>query len=97
MPLRFSQKKEEDVPRPGSSGKVNLDLLAIRDQMTKLASGMVLEIETEGEKAVRGTKMLVTRAANQLGTRWHHWNVGSKVFAKPADAIRRRGRRKKTE
>jgi hypothetical protein len=97
MHLKFSQKKEDEVPQPGASGKINQDLLTIRDQMAKLASGMVLEIETEGEKAVRGTKMLVTRAANQLGTRWQHWNVGSKVFAKPADAIRRRGRRKKTE
>ncbi len=97
MPLRFAQKKEEEVPRPGASGKINQDLLAIRSEMTKLGSGMVLEIETEGEKAVRGTKMLVTRAANQLGTRWQHWNVGSKVFAKPAEAIRRRGRRKAGE
>jgi hypothetical protein len=97
MPLRFNQRKEEEVPRPGASGKVNQDLIAIKNEMSKLGSGMVLEIETEGEKAVRGTKMLVTRAANQLGTRWRHWNVGSKVFAKPEDATRRRGRRKKTE
>ena len=93
MPLKFSQRKQEEVPTPSASGKVNQDLLAIREEMSKLTAGMVLEIEAGSEKAVRGTKMLVTRAANQMGTRWRHWNVGTKVFARPADAIRRRGRR----
>ena len=93
MPLKFSQRKQEEVPTPSASGKVNQDLLAIREEMSKLTADMVLEIEAGSEKAVRGTKMLVTRAANQMGTRWRHWNVGTKVFARPADAIRRRGRR----
>ena len=58
---------------------------------------MILKIETGGEKAVRGTKMLVTKAANQLGTKWRHWNVGSTVFAKPMEAVRKRGRKPKGE
>jgi len=66
--------------------------------MKKLGSDMVLEIETGSEKAVRGAKVLVTKAAKELGTRWRHWSVGSKVFAKPAEEVRRRMRRsKKTE
>ena len=93
MPLKFSQRKQEEVPTPSASGKVNQDLLAIREEMSRLTAGMVLEIEAGSEKAVRGTKMLVTRAANQMGTRWRHWNVGTKVFARPADPVRRRGRR----
>ena len=97
MPLTITHRKEEEVPMPTSTGKVNEDIIAIKSEMTKLASGMVLEIEAGGEKAVRGTKLLVTKAAAQLGTQWRHWSVGTKVFAKPAEAIRRRGRRKKTE
>ena len=97
MPLRITTRKEEDVPTPSSSGKINEDLVAIKNEMAKLAQGMVLEIEAGSEKAVRGTKLLVTKASNQLGSQWRHWNVGTKVFAKPAEAIRRRGRRKKTE
>ena len=97
MPLRITQRKEEEVPTPSSSGKINEDLMAIKNEMGRLASGMVLEIEAGSEKAVRGTKLLVTKASNQLGSQWRHWNVGTKVFAKPAEAIRRRGRRKKTE
>ncbi len=95
MPLNISHKKENEVPTAGSSGKVNEDLMALKNEMSKLASGMVLEIEAGTEKAVRSTKMLVTKAANQLGAQWRHWNVGTKVFAKPREAAKRRGRRPK--
>ncbi len=94
MPLNITHRKEDEVPSPGSSGKVNQDLMALKAEMSKLASGMVLEIEAGSEKAVRGTKMLVTKASNQLGTRWRHWSVGTKVFARPMEAVRRRGRKK---
>jgi hypothetical protein len=93
MPLTITHRKEEDVPTPSAMGMVNEDLDALKSEMRKLASGMVLEIETGSEKAVRGTKMLVTRAGTQLGARWRHWNVGTKVFAKPAGEVRRRARR----
>ena len=43
MPLRITQRKEEDVPTPSSSGKINEDLVAIKNEMSRLASGMVLE------------------------------------------------------
>ncbi len=95
MPLQISHKKQEEVPTPSSSGRVNEDLLTLKTEMSKLASGMVLEIETGSEKAIRATKMLVTRAGNQLGSRWRHWSVGTKIFAKPMEAVRRRGRPQK--
>ncbi len=97
MPLKFTHRKQEEVPSPSSSGKVNQDLVALKDEMQKLPAGMVLEIQTEGEKAVRGTKMLITRAANQMGKDWQHWSVGSRVFAKPKEMLARRGRPKKTD
>jgi hypothetical protein len=90
VPLRFSQRKPEEVPTPSASGKVNQDLLNLKNEMSKLAAGMVLEIETGSEKAVRGTKTLVTKAAKQLGTPWKHWSVGTTVFARPVEAVRRR-------
>ena len=85
MPLKFTHRTLEEVPAPSASGKVNLDLLNLRNEMSKLPPGMVLEIETGDEKAVRGTKMLVTKAANQLGTSWKHWSFGTTVFAQPKD------------
>lgn len=94
MPLQITQRKTEDVPSASSTGKVNLDLIAIKDEMKKLGSGMVLEIETGSSGAVRGTKMLITKAGNELGQKWQHWHAGTKVFAKPAEAIKRRGRPK---
>jgi hypothetical protein len=93
MPLTITHRKEDEVPTPSAMGRVNEDFEAIKGEMRKLSTGMVLEIETGSEKAVRGAKMLVTRASTQLGTRWRHWNVGTKVFAKPAAEIRRRRRR----
>ena len=96
MPLKFTHRKQEKVPTPTSAGKVNEDRTALRGEMQKLASRMVLEIEAGSEKAVRGTKMLITRCANQLGSEWQHWSVGTKVFAKPRGMIARRGRPKKT-
>ena len=96
MPLEIKHRPQNEVPTPTSMGRVNEELEAIKNEMRKLASGMVLEIETGSEKAVRGAKMLVTRASSQLGSRWQHWGVGTKVFARPAAAIRRRmGRAKK--
>ena len=96
MPLRISHKREEEVPTPNSTGKVNQDLMELKEEMRKLGSGMVLEIEAGSEKAVRGTKLLVSKGAKQLGANWRHWSVGTKVFAKPAEMIRRR-RTRKTE
>ena len=97
MPLKITHRKQEEVPSPGSSGKVNEDLMTVKGEMARLAPGMVLEIDAGNEKAVRGTKLLITKAANQLGSPWRHWNVGTKVFARPMETARRRGRRPKSE
>ena len=98
MPLKITSKPEAEVPSSGRSGKVNEDLIALKDAMKKLGSDMVLEIETGSEKAVRSAKVLVTKGAKELGTRWRHWSVGTKVFAKPMETVRRRvGRPKKAE
>ncbi len=86
MPLKIRHVNEKEAPKPSATGKSNADLFAVKAEMLKLGKGMVLEIETGSAKAVRGTKTLVTRAAKELGTRWRHWHVGTKVFAKPAQA-----------
>jgi hypothetical protein len=93
LALTITHRKEEEVPTPSAMGRVNEDFEAIKSEMRKLAPGMVLEIETGSAKSVRGTKMFVTRASAQLGTRWQDWNVGTKVFAKPAGEVSRRGKR----
>ncbi len=97
MPLKISTRRQEDVPAPGRTGRINEDFAILRDEMRRLGTGMVLEIEAGSERSVRGIKMLVTRAAKDLGSSWQHWSVGTKVFAKPAQEIRRRGRRKKVD
>ena len=98
MPLTITHKKEDEVPTPTSTGKVNEDFEALKSEMQKIGSGMVLEIETGSEKAVRSAKTLITRASTQLGTKWQHWSVGSKVFARPVGEIKKRvGRPRKSE
>ncbi len=88
MSLRMRHVKEQEAPKPPSTGKTGMELIAIKDEMLKLGKGMVLEIEVGSEKAVRGTKTLVTRASKELGTRWRHWHVGTKVFAKPIQRLK---------
>ncbi len=95
MPLKITQRSETEAPTPGKTGKVNEELIALKDQMKKLGSGMVLEIEASGQTSVRAAKGMVTRVAKELGGRWQHWSLGNKVFAKPAEIVRRRGRRAK--
>lgn len=97
MPLQFTHKKAEEVPAPRPPGKVSQALAALIREMTKLAPDMVLEIETGDEKAIRATRMLVTRAGNELGTPLRHWQVGTKVYAKPTDVITERGRKQRSE
>jgi hypothetical protein len=89
MPLRIRHVKREEAPKPSSTGKANTDLFAVKSEMLKLGKGMVLEIETGSAKAVRGTKTLVTRASNELGTKWQHWHVGTKVFARPIATLKK--------
>ncbi len=93
MPLKFTHREEADVPSPNAQGVVNENLLTVKTEMGKLAAGMVLEIEAGSAAAVRSTKMLVSRAAKQMGSEWQHWHNGTTVYAKPrASTKRRRGR-----
>lgn len=97
MPLRIRHVKQEEAPRPSSTGKANKDLFAVKSEMLKLGKGMVLEIETGSEKGVRGAKTLVTRASKEVGAKWQHWHVGTKVFARPMETLKKvTSRRKKT-
>src|ERR1700674_3113895 len=95
MPLRIRHVKQEEAPKPSSTGKANTDLFAVKREMLKVGKGMVLEIETGSAKAVRATKTLVTRASNELGTKWQHWHVGTKVFARPIATLKKVTPRKK--
>ena len=97
MPLQITQRREDDVPPEAGSGKQNADLNLLKREMSSVGSGMVLEVETGDQKALRGTKMLITKAAKELGSEWRHWSQGTKVFAKPAASTRRRGRPRKSE
>ncbi|HLF09181.1 MAG TPA: hypothetical protein VI789_07530 [Dehalococcoidia bacterium] len=94
MPLSFTHRKAHEVPPPAGGGRVNRDLESIINELTRLATGMVLEIETGDEKAIRATKALITRAGQQLGTPMRHWHAGTKVFAQPTN---RRMRKQRSE
>lgn len=97
MPLKITHRKEQEVPAPSASGKANEELYQLKMEMSKLAQGMILEVDAGSTKAIRGTKGLITRASKQLGRPWVHWHQGTKVFAKPAEAPRRRGRPRKIQ
>ena len=95
LPLNITHRNENEVPTPSAQGRVNEDFESLKAEMSKLDSGMVLEINAGNEKAVRGTKMLITRAARLLGSDWTHWSNGTTIYARP-QASTRRGRPKKT-
>src|SRR5947209_4226598 len=92
MPLQIRHVKETEAPKPNARAGINEDVQQLKSEMMRLASGAVLEIEAGSEKGVRGVKTMVTRAGKELGNRWRHWHVGTKVFAKPQGEKRRRGR-----
>ena len=91
MPLQLSQRRVEDAPSPSAAGKVNPDLGTLIYEMKLLAPGMVLEIETEGGKSVRSTKVLISKAAKVLGTTLaslERWNNGVCPACGPKQAPR---------
>ena len=94
MALQFTQRKAEDVPSASGAGKVNPELGILIYEMKQLEPGMVLEIETGGDRGVRSTKTLISKAAKVLDMRWRHWDDGNKVFAQPAEPTKRRGQPK---
>ena len=97
MPLKIRHVSEKEAPKPTARGRSNRDIHQLKSEMMKLASGAVLEIEAGSEKAVRGVKTLITRASNELGNRWRHWHVGTKVYARPQAKTKRRGGSNSTE
>jgi len=97
MTLKFRQRNAQEVPSPSSTSKINQELIAVKNEMAKLGSGMVLEIQTDSISTVRGTKMLITKAAKELGTPWRHWHDGSSVYAQPVDGTKKRGRPRKSD
>ena len=96
MPIKITHRTEQEVPGPAAGGRANEELYQLKTEMSKLASGMVLEVDAGTTKAIRGTKGLITRASKQLGTPFVHWHQGTKVYAKPTEA-RRRGRPRKVK
>src|SRR5687767_13631188 len=97
MALKIAHRKQQDVPAPAASGRANEELYQLKTEMSKLAADMVLEIDTGSTTAIRGTKGLITRASKQLGRPFVHWHQGTKVYAKPAEVARRRGRPRKIQ
>ena len=74
-----------------------MELFELKTEMSKLAPGMVLEVDAGDARSIRGTKGLITRASKQLGRPFVHWHQGTKVYTKPAEAPRRRGRPRKVQ
>ncbi len=94
MPLKIAVRKESEVPRPTPSGRVNEDLETLKEKMSGLPAGMVLEVEVGKGSSVRATKVLITKAARSLGSaKWKHWHSANKVYAQPVTTRRRRRRR----
>ena len=97
LPLKITQRNASEVLTPSAMGRVNEGVETMKAEMRKLGAGMVLVIQADDLKAVRGAKLTVSKAAKQLDAKWQHWNVGPTVYARPAAEVRRRvGRPRKT-
>lgn len=95
MPLKISVRKEAEVPTAAVAAGSS-EFNQIKAELVKLQPGMVLEVDAGSQKALRGTKAMLTRAGNQIGRPVKHWQQGTVVYAKAADPARRRGRPPKT-
>jgi hypothetical protein len=95
MPLKITHRVATDVPAAGATGD-SPEFSQVKAELAKLQPGMVLEIETGDAKAVRGTKSMLTRAGRLSGRPVTHWHQGTKVYARAAEAAKRRGRPPKT-
>jgi hypothetical protein len=84
MPLKIRHRSADEVPQPQGGGRVSEEFNQVKTALATLSVGDVLEIETNDARAVRGTKLMVTRAGKQLGKSFTHWNSGTKVFVRPA-------------
>ncbi len=74
MALQFSHKKAGEVPQPRQRGKVSDAVAAVMRELERVSHDMVLEIETGDEKAIRATKLMISRAGEELGTPVRHWH-----------------------
>lgn len=82
--MKITHRKEEEVPEPApKTGRVSRAVREIMQELTRVAPGMVMVIETGDERAIRVTKALITRAGNELGMPVRHWHAGTEVYAKP--------------
>lgn len=91
MPLRITHRKAEDVPIGGAAAG-SAEFNQIKAELMKLQPGMVLEVDAGSQKALRGTKAMLTRAGHQIGRPVQHWAQGTIVYARAAEPVRRRGR-----
>jgi hypothetical protein len=76
----------EQVPPEPDAGAID-ELDQIETELRVLRHGMVLEIETGSELAVRRTKRRVTLAGTRIGRPFIHWHSGTTVFAQAAPEI----------
>ncbi len=93
MQYRITARREDEVPMHDRKAGRNEDLAEVKKAMKKASTGMVLEIRPEGGTTARGVKMMISRAAKELGMKWHHWSVGDVVYAQ-RERAQRGGRRK---
>jgi TusA-related sulfurtransferase len=91
MPLKIAHRKAEDVPTATIAAGSD-EFNQIKAELAKLQPGMVLEVDAGSQKALRGTKSMLTRAGKQSGRPVQHWHQGTVVYAKTATTAPRRGR-----
>ena len=97
MALQFTLKKADEVPQPRRRSKVSETVAALMRELERVAPDMVLEIETGDKKNIRATKLMISRAGEELSTPVRHWHQGTIVYARPVDLITERGRKQRSE
>ena len=57
MALKITHRKEQEVPAPAAGGAANEELFQLKTEMSKLAIGMVLEVDAGSAKSIAGPKV----------------------------------------
>ncbi len=93
MTLKITHRKAAEVPSPPPTSRMSQALAEIMRELTRLAPGMVLVIDTGDANTIRATKALITRAGKELAIPVRHWHSGTEVYATTSAAAPRRKQR----
>jgi len=74
MPLKISVRNEAEVPSAACAAG-SAEFSQIKAELAKLEPAWCSKVDAGSQKALKGTKAMLTRAGNQIGRPVTHWQA----------------------